>query len=139
VTDQVEAELKSLGTQALQDLMNNLTQAKSFAVEQAPEFCQQLIARGLWLNGATGGVLLAIALVLLGVAAISAYIIHRECRDGIGESREGVMIPCIFAAIISLVASIPTLICGLQYCRAALAVYVAPKVYLVEEIARMIK
>lgn len=140
MTEIIESpELQQIGKQALQDLLANLTQAKGFVLEQAPEFCQQIIARGLYLNAATGAVALAFGALLLVVAAACGWALHREARKGILESSERVVVPAMLGSICSLIASIPITICGLQYLREALAVYVAPKVFLVEEITRMVR
>lgn len=129
MTDLIEApELKQLGTQALQDLLTNLTQAKGFILEQAPEFCQQVIARQyVELAGWA-----AWGLFLLTTGAIAAYFVHRDREHRDGEITFLLSAGCaapIFAGAFISIAQATNLI----------RLYVAPKVYLVEEIMRMLK
>lgn len=130
MTDQVEAELKSLGTQALQDLMNNLTQAKGFVLEQAPEFCQQLVARGMWMPAFVSMICTIGAIVGLAACIIITW---RATRKGEWEVWQGV------TALYGSIGVVALALAAIVKAHAALAVYVAPKVYLVEEIARMLK
>lgn len=130
MTDQVEAELKSLGTQALQDLMNNLTQAKGFVLEQAPEFCQQLVTRGMWMPAF---VAIATGITVLVLIVATAWIVRLCKRDVI--SVDG----ACFCAAWPVIGAIIMSIVSLHHLYKSVAVYIAPKVFLVEEIARMLK
>lgn len=137
MSDQVEAELKSLGTQALQDLMNNLTQAKGFVLEQAPEFCQQLVARGMAMRAmdCIGPCVWLLVALIMAVCCWAAAWKYRKSKWLFDD-------PPIFglglvgAPILTAAIAISSLMNSL---RGYIAISVAPKVYLVEEIARMLK
>lgn len=123
-------DIKQIGAEALRDLLNNLTQAKAFAIEQAPEFCQQLVARGMWMPGFSAA-LCAFALSIL--CAISAFILWRSARGkmDVGDA----ICACAFSGVPAIFLTIGFVINSHQ----ALSVYIAPKVFLVEEIGRMLK
>lgn len=135
----VEPDLKSLGTQALQDLLNNLTQAKGFILDQAPEFCQQLVARGYIMP-------LFVSLVCMclcaAVAACTFLAFRKACRikkesgEAYARNEE---IPLEVGSFFGALATPLLLAISLCHAHTALYVYVAPKVFLVEEITRMLK
>lgn len=130
MTDQVEAELKSLGTQALQDLMNNLTQAKGFVLGQAPEFCQQLVARQyVEIAGWT-----AFGCALGVLAAVLWKNVFRKHEDDCMEAEFA-----FFRWTAAIVFTVPATFLVISGACNFLRLYVAPKVFLVEEIARMLK
>ncbi len=139
MTEQVEAEIKQMGVQALQDLLNNLTQAKQFAVEQAPEFCQQLIARGMWLPFFTAIAAIIGCALTAAIARWSMPAFAKESRKCILEQNvASLMGTGTLNATLFVVAPL-LLVAAYQNAMSALSVYVAPKVFLVEEITRMLK
>ncbi len=123
-------DIQNLSKQALQDLLNNLTQAKAFAIEQAPEFCQQLINRGMWLPFVSF-IGMAMVCVLLLVATA---VVYRAATKNDGDAVDKAFF-CAFPVIGSIITAICASQCGMK----ALAVYIAPKVYLVEQITGMLK
>ncbi len=122
-------DLKQLGTQALQDLLNNLTQAKGFVLSQAPEFCQQLVMRGA-IDCAVVGIG-----CICGIAAL-AFLLRLVRRNWDNVDQVGVW---VFGGIFGSFAFIGLSVFLLASIRDFLCVCIAPKVYLVETLMRMLK
>jgi len=120
-------ELEQISKQALQDLLNNLTQAKGFLIEQAPEFCQQIIAKGMILPLFTGCIL-AVASVVLSFFTykLGKWLIEKD------DGTVLLLLPPAFGVVMMLVTTITNFY-------QALSVYIAPTVYLVEQLSGMIK
>lgn len=125
----VEPDLKSLGTQALQDLLNNLTQAKGFILDQAPELCQQLVARGMYMPLAHAVIALIVVIVCSAIILGGIMLIKKD-RDW-AEGAPILIIPLVGALFSTFVV--------FDKACTALSIYIAPKVFLVEEITRMLK
>ncbi len=120
---------KELGEQALRDLYANLTQAKGFVIDQAPEFCQQLIVRDIAKHASA-----ALICGILFLIAIPFFLkCYRHKPTSTWDETRGLGCSLIGVAMVGLL--IPTCLCSVQ----ALCIYLAPKVYLVEQIAKMIK
>jgi hypothetical protein len=121
--------LADLGKEALRDLLGNLTQAKAFVLEQAPEFCQQLLARdmGLALFGS----------ICCLIAAIAGTCLFRRCVNGLknDDGNPGWIMGSVFSAMGSLAALAGVVYWLFQF----LYIHLAPKVYLVEQLMKMVK
>ena len=120
-------ELEQISKQALQDLLNNLTQAKGFLIEQAPEFCQQIIAKGMTLPLFTG--------CILAVASVVLSFFTYKLGKWLIEKDDGTAPVLLFPALGVVMMLVTTITNFYQ----ALSVYIAPKVYLVEQLSGMIK
>lgn len=128
-------DINRMSAEALRDLLNNLTQAKQFAIEQAPEFCQQIVARGMILPAVTGFLLLAFAILATAVFVWGVVLHLRGSKSGSIDKEIG----GVATAVVSFMAGILLWIGAVHHLYSSLSVYIAPKVYLVEEITRMIK
>lgn len=132
MSDVIESgELRGLAREALKDLLNNLTLAKDFVVGQAPDFCQQLIARE-WVQMIS---LLAIGL-LLSVLAYGSWLCARKERHerGLFTAESQALRWCAFVAL----ATGAAILVILPLAEMA-SLVVAPKVFLVEEIRKLTK
>lgn len=132
-------DLKTIGAEALRDLLNNLTQAKGFILDQAPDFCQQLVMRGMVMP------FVGCAVAILGAAVcfrLGAWCSRDGCRilkEGGPEYRADMEMTRSFQFCMLITAGVVGIVIGLIAGFQALSVYVAPKVFLVEEITRMLK
>ena len=117
--------IKSLSEQALRDLYGNLTQAKGFVLEQAPDFCRQLITRDIAIYVCSS--------IICGLVAIVCLIIFFRCFKSRSEGAQ--VVGCTLSSILGAVLFAVSCTNAVQ----ALSIYLAPKVYLVEQIAKMIK
>lgn len=120
-------ELSKLGAEALRDLYNNLAGVKAFALEQAPDVCQQMV---YWQIARSA--MAITALLIVGIAlhfVIRAAVKYEWDRDVAGP-----MIG-IFGGCAVVVAA------GVAACEsvAAIQAIVAPKLFLLEKIASLIK
>jgi hypothetical protein len=126
-------ELSRLGVDALKDLLANLTQAKGFVLEQAPEFCQQIVARGMILPFVAGSVVCLMAVA----AGIATYLTVRKAfRE---EWEDSPKVGTVMIGALAFCGALGAFISGMSSLYCALSVYVAPKVYLVETITRMVR
>ena len=124
-----EQQLKDLGAQALHDLYQNLTGAKQFVLEQAPDICQQMIA---W-QVAKG----CVALSVFTIAAISlVFFVRGMAKAEAADKPPEPYAAGIAVSVVLLVAGLATSVIegGL-----ALQAIVAPKLYLLERIAALVK
>lgn len=118
-------ELSKLGAEALRDLYNNLAGVKAFALEQAPDVCQQMI---YW-QITKGAMLLALLIVVLVFFGVVAW---RCCKNQESEA-------------VAIAATIGGLFCAVLIplsffeCSSAIQAIVAPKLFLLEKIAAMLK
>lgn len=122
--------IKQLGTQALQDLYANLTQAKSFAIEQAPDFCQQVISFQIACSIASTIAWLIGAFIL---ATLAWKLRHVQDKDGFPA-------PTVVISMLGGGIMLPVFACGI--CPSiyyGIKASVAPKLYLVEYIAHLLK
>lgn len=117
--------IKSLSEQALRDLYSNLTQAKGFVLDQAPEFCQQLITRDIMVY-ASSAVLCGLCAILCLYVFLCCLWSDDDCTKVMGGTFSGVACVVLFAVVCTNAIT-------------ALSIYIAPKVYLVEQLARMLK
>ena len=129
-------ELGKLGVDALKDLLTNLTQAKGFILEQAPEFCQQLVARGA-ADCIIGGIAPAFW-ILFGACLLllTVVLIFRNRKEIWSWSEPGACVLFLIPGILVIGSSFTTL---MDHVRGYVGIQVAPKVYLVETITRMVK
>ena len=123
-------EITKLGADALKDLLTNLTQAKGFVLEQAPDFCQQMCTWAI-VSSAIGLLLW----ILASAAAIVLVYRLRSCVDAVGLPLISILIGILAGMFLfaSFAAGVlPAATDGLK-------AYFAPKVYLVEQITHMVK
>jgi hypothetical protein len=128
-----KAELSKLGTQALQDLYNNLTQVKNFALEQAPDVLQQWVHREI-----VGDLFLAgIGLLLMIYGSIVFFVIRNKMKkNGKDITSDDA---CFFGSmLLSFAPFIVGIIMTIVNVYQALLVYVAPKVFLIEQIRHLL-
>jgi hypothetical protein len=126
---------KQIGKQALQDLLNNLTQAKQFALAQAPDFCQQIVRHGVIMPFATGCAILTAALATLSV---TAYAIYRSSLHVNVEANADKCSGWYFLVFFGALFSCILVGVGMNWLLDALSVRVAPKVYLVKKLREML-
>lgn len=118
-----QTELAKLGTQALQDLYNNLTQMKQFAVEQAPDVCREMVTWGV-VKGSVAAIALATTTIVLAITLAVMWRIKDSDGDRIGPY----LCPLfVMAFIVAMFIAWTPMACGLQ-------AYVAPKLYLLQQI-----
>ena len=130
-----KAELSKLGTQALQDLYNNLTQVKNFALEQAPDVLQQWVHREI-----VGNLFLAGIGLLLIIFGSIAFFVIRNNLNKVKKNNERYDKSDFFMgfALLSTGPLIVGIIITIINVYHALLVYVAPKVFLIEQIRRLL-
>ena len=120
--------LANLGKQALVDLLNNLTQAKEFALSQLPDVCNQYVALGRFNCTAMFiGSILAFIAIPIYLRFVYRRIAHLESDPKI--------ILNVFPSIALMVTSI--LLFG--HSMNCISSWIAPKVYLIREISQLIK
>ena len=126
-------DLKQIGVEALRDLLNNLTQAKGFILDQAPEFCQQLVMRGYVMPAMMAAFLFVGCAVSLLVCAwgFKGMVVEQKSTDA--------EMARFFAFLFGCIGGIVFFIATCANVMSCVSVYIAPKVFLVEEITRMIK
>lgn len=122
-------ELSKLGAEALRDLYNNLAGVKAFALEQAPDVCQQMI-RWQIANGILWAALLA--LFIIAWVSCAAYTWRKADDDGV---RIG---PWIVAGG-SVITMFATMVITIEAFAPAFKACIAPKLFLLEKIAAMLK
>ena len=129
-----KAELSKLGTQALQDLYNNLTQVKNFALEQAPDIMQQWVHREI-----IGSLFLAgVGLLLIVTSWIVFFLLHNSYKKASPRGNvdnEPYVIGYILLFGAPFLVGLIILITNLYK---ALLVYIAPKVFLIEQIRHLL-
>jgi hypothetical protein len=123
-------EVEQLSQQSIAELLTSLTQAKGFVIEQAPEFCQQMITRGevdAWL-------FIILSLAILCALTFLAVVLFKQFKteEWINESQLQIITVWVIACVI------PALWFGVSL-TTLITINVAPKVYLVEALMRMIK
>jgi hypothetical protein len=128
----IPTELQQLGVQALKDLYANLTQAKGFVLDQAPDFLRQVINWQI-----AQGVLSIIA----AAVAVGVFIyVFRWLRKNIDSEKAGgdgtasVMF-AIFGGAGALCACIFAMVQVFQ----AVKALVTPKLFLVEYLTQLVK
>ncbi len=114
-------KLEQLGTQALQDLLTNMTQAKAFVLEQAPDVVREIVLLGRIQNTAE-----VMASLVFFVFAL--FLLFK----GIKEQEEPFF---MLGAFLSMGGIFLTMI---SFSNAAL-VWFAPKLYVIKEIGELIK
>jgi hypothetical protein len=117
-----ESSIKSLGHEALRDLYNNLAGAKDFMLSQAPDVCRQVIQWEI-----VCGVICA---AVLACALFVSWRFIKAWRD-----KDEWELPWIISAC-ALTVGGPFLIMGIL---SAVKALIAPKLFLLEYIARLIK
>lgn len=120
-------ELSKLGAEALRDLYNNLAGVKQFALEQAPDVCQQMIQWEIT-QGVAAVTCWAVVCVGCAVFAPRAYLIEK--RDT-GDGSTTLAASTVLVIISTVVMLGPAFF--------ALKAYCAPKLFLLEKIAAMLK
>jgi hypothetical protein len=110
------------------EIMAWLREGKEFVAEQTPELCEQLVARGLVTHGVT-------ACVMLLLAISGGYLLWRGLKAGrVAEWRDGAwMIPAVIGAAVLFITLIISIVDLIRF----LEILVAPKVYVLEELARI--
>ncbi len=121
--------LTDIGKEALRDLLANLTQAKAFVLDQAPEFCRQLIARDVGL--AVFGV--GTCIVGAVICAFLSWVCIRGLKEDDGNP--GWITGSVFSIMGTIGALVGAFCCAYQ----GFYIYLAPKVYLVEQLMKMVK
>ena len=119
--------IEQLGQQAIQDLIANLSQAKSFSLEHAPDFCQQLLARDLLTAQIGLGVFGVLALLAL---ANTVWLVFNCQQDRVDAG--GIV---VLGGTATAVACFPAVFNLLT----VISITVAPKVYLVEQLMEMVR
>jgi len=129
------SSLASLGKQALVDLLNNLTQAKDFAVGQLPDVCNQYVALGRFSCAAmfVCSLLLVLSAVLYVRWINRTYSKFEKNHDNF-DSDGMVLAYVIPTGAILVLATV--LFCASMN---SVSSWVAPKVYLISEIRELIK
>ena len=117
----MKEELTQVSIEALKGLMNNLTQAKGFVLEQAPDVLQGLILTARIESSFC--VAIAGALIVLGLVCLFWGVKENEEAGG------------FIGVLLFAIALLPI---GLGF-HDFITSWFAPKVYLVEHIAHMLK
>jgi len=112
----------------LTELIQSVTAVKNFAVEQAPDVIVQLLAWNFYSSLILGGGSLLI--MIGGWLAIWKLLDWKQY-----DQDNNVMICLIFGAI-SLIGFIPLTFCSFAE---SLKIYIAPKLYLIEYAASLLK
>ena len=116
------------------DIKSNVSDAKGFVLEQAPDFIQQLLVYNFWASAFSAIVLLFVTAFLIK-ASIFAYDQFKK-RDRHWSSMEEVWIVVVaFSVLFSGV----TLGCACSEISTCLQIKLAPKVYIVEYASKLIK
>ena len=117
-------ELKEKAGAVLLDLLQDFTKAKEFAIEQAPEVVQELLAWNYWSSLLL--CVIGIAMVLAGL--FCALTLYKRCSDW--ERDYVVVLPviCVIGAVVGLVGGSACFGHNLDW----LQILIAPKLYLIE-------
>lgn len=128
---EVEAskELSKLGVEALKELLQSLIQAKQFAIAQAPDVCQQMVTWAL-----AKGILALGVMVVVVCGSLYVCRLLWPMRDSDGDP-VGKVISCLLV-IPASAWLLGTLF--VNYVAVALQAYVAPKLFLIEEIRKLL-
>lgn len=124
----MEQDIKSLSFQAIQDLLNNLTSAKQFAIEQAPDVCRQYVMYGIVSS-------LAGLVAMIVFMAIAIYVMIKFIKF----SKENPYSMDDAGAVFSGVAAAGFIVGACAFSHTAILTLVAPKVYLIQEFSRLIR
>jgi predicted regulator of amino acid metabolism with ACT domain len=130
----VESSIKALGNEALRDLYNNLIQVKAFAIEQAPDVCRQIIAWEI----AQGVTIAVVACVITWLFFRKMKLFKAACDDMEVYNRDG-DVPVLIVAVLLGFASAISVIFALVEGAESVKAIVAPKLVLIEYIAKVIK
>lgn len=120
-------ELSKLGAEALRDLYNNLAGVKQFALEQAPDVCQQMIQ---WEIAQGVAAVACWVVVCVGCAVFAPRVYRIEQR----QSGDGAATLVTSTLLVSISTAV---MLGITF--GALKAYCAPKLFLLEKIAAMLK
>ena len=112
--------------QALKELLNNLTEAKQFVLAQAPDVLQQIIYKQF--VSAIFVDIVAVVLIVI-TAGFTWWLIKRD------KDIDPVVVPTLLFGFGALGFSIA----GIVETYSALVAFFAPKVYLIEYIAKLVK
>jgi len=122
--------LASLGTQALEDLYNNMASAKEFVLAQAPDVCREIVNWQI----AQGIVSLVIWLVCIAALAVAAYV-FRNVRDNDGDR----VVTIVAGLVAGIGGTITLALIVLPALLKSVQAYVAPKLVVMQYIHEMLK
>lgn len=120
--------LEKILTDTIVESKQSIGKAVDWAMTQVPDICEQYLRIELIKSCAT-----AIYFILAGIALYKAG--HYCFRQAKKTKEEGLYVAGVFAFIFGALASIPFF----AYAMNAATIYFAPKVYLVEFAAKLIK
>jgi len=127
--------LAGLGKQALADLLNNLTQAKDFALSQLPDVCNQYVALGRF---SCTAMFIGSMIFLIG-AIVYLFFLHRHYKI---MSTKGMHYDHDFMGFLFTIPTLLMLATGIAlFCNSMndISSWIAPKVYLIKEISNLLK
>jgi hypothetical protein len=116
--------LETLLLETLTEMKEGAKAAGGFVVEQAPDLIQQLLAYEFWSAA-------LFAIVLLGTAILMGFL----ARWIIRRLEDGAEVLAIFPAIVGVVCMVGAFSLGAK----ALKIRLAPKVFIVEYAAKLLK
>ncbi len=110
--------ITDIGVKAATDLLNNLTQAKAFALEQAPDVLQQMVALEIHQC--------IFVMIGAGIVCIALWFIVYKIDDAEAQ---------LFVSGVSLLPFIGILCKGYDL----MSVMTAPKVFLIHALSKMVR
>lgn len=122
----MEPDIKSLSAEALRALIDNLANAKEFALAQAPDICRHAIAWQITKGWLFAGALVAVVLLVVGLILAA-----RRLKWDV----ESVLVFCFILFFPTLILLVATIVEGLQ----AVQAVVAPKLFLLEYFRNLVK
>ena len=134
IESSTKEELAKLGTQALKDLYENLAGAKQFVLAQAPDICQQMINWQI----AQGCMAALAAAVTITATVIATHMAMAATKDPQRYANNEEMLPTI-AAVVSGAAALAASVIAVAEGFCAVKAMVAPKLFLLERIAAMLR
>ncbi len=129
----MKEELQGKMIEILTSIQNTVGQAKDFAVEQLPDIAQQYVVFGMVSN-----ITMSVIVLLLSIGfAVLAYKLYKY-PDNKG-SYGGIGIEFGFGIFSSIIGSLGCMLAFILTLKETLLVVFAPKVWLLMELAKLVK
>lgn len=131
---EIQNQLAIKATEILTQVQEAVKTGAHFTMEQLPDIAQQYVA--------FGRVMSVVAMFFFVVAAVIMYtgitFTLKEANKSDTEAREGLMFVAVFVVIVAAIYALvyTSCSCGLK---SDIMVWVAPKVWLIKELAEMVK
>jgi len=129
-------EKQDIGNEAISFIVDTLRDPKAFVADQAPEICQEILARGFIVNGVgvVATLIILIVSAVYGKKAIKEFLTLRAKPYGDRKGEDG----AFGASLICGLVFVASTIIFISKLMSVLVIYAAPKLYIIKQLTLLL-